>query len=476
MQSTEKGLTRRAFLGASAMTAGAWLMEGCRTFEQMPRLRFGVISDVHIGGRKAAPERLRFTLDWLARHNVDAVLSPGDVAHSGLISELEQFAAIWQEAFPGGRAADGRTVKFLMSTGNHEAAAVWVKGTDAWRAANVLAHGDNFPRTWERLFGEKWELVWKREVRGYTFIGSQWSTLNPPVEAFFAEHARELKSGKPFFYCQHAHPRGTCHGPRGPISDATATKILSAFPNAVAFSGHSHYTIADESTVWQGAFTSIGAGSLHEGGVPYSYDNVTPFWYPPTHKHLMGSLNDPEEWGGDEDGGCFELVEVYDDHLRVMRRSSVWDLPIGPDWIVPLPANAGGPFDGRVRKESRSAPEFAADAVVRVEECPNGHPLEGKTHKGEPCVYVSFPPALPVNGCRVFDYLVTATAGGKVVGTSNIFAPGGACPEEKADRVGEALFALKDLPGDGPVTFSVVPRECFGKAGRAIAAVWEKSL
>ena len=38
-----------------------------------------------------------------------------------------------------------------------------------------------------------------------------------------------------------------------------------------------------------------------------------------------------------------------------------------------------------------------------------------------------------------------------------------------------AAVALKDLPGEDPVTFSVVPQECFGKAGRAIAAVWKRA-
>lgn len=466
-------VTRRFFLGSSAAVGGGLLVPGgLFAAEERPRLRFGVLSDVHIGGRKAAPERLKFALTWLAARHVDAVLVTGDIAHSGLIKEVERFASIWYEVFPQGRGPDGEEVKLLLVSGNHDAAAGWIKGDDAWRTANVLAHKDNFPRVWERLFHEKWELIWKREVKGYAFIGAQWSSLNPPIERFMAEQVGKLDPTKPFFFAQHAHPKGTCHGNFTSDGDGGAVgRALAVFPNAVAFSGHSHCSIADERTVWQGAFTSIGAGCLHEGGAPFRYDNVMAFWYPPSFKHLLGPLNgDPEAWGGDPDGGCFELVDVYDDHLRVRRRSSVWDLPIASDLIVPLPAKAGGPCDFKVRAAKRFAPEFAAGASVEVAFCAKGHPLAGKTHRGEPCVSVTFPAAKTVNGCRVFEYDVAALRDGKPVATLKLFAPGAAAPAEKSNRSCTCLFRPGELTGKDPVTFSVTPRECFGKAGKALVS------
>ena len=466
-------ITRRAFAGGLLAAGGIGIWpQGLFGEEHALRLRFGVISDVHIGGRKSSPERLRFALKWLAARHVDAVLSPGDIAHSGLIREIEQFASIWYEVFPGGRGPDGREVKLMIASGNHDAAASWIKGTDEWRTANVLAHRDNFAKVWERLFHEKFELVWKREVKGYTFIGAQWSSLEPPIERLVPEYAKTVDPSKPFFYCQHTHPENTCFSGFGKCGDhGESVRALSAFPNAVAFTGDSHFTIANERGVWQAAFTSIGAGCLHEGGSPFAYDNTGAFWEPATKKRLMAPINDPvESYGGDPDGGCFELVDVFDDHLRIQRRSSVWDLPIGPDWIVPLPAKKGGPLDFGVRAATRSAPEFAAEAVIKVVSCPKGNPLAWPHRRDEPCVYVTFPAAKPVNGCRVLDYVVTAFVEGKVVKTMTILAAGAVAPLEKSDKPGECLFALKDLPHGKAVTFSVVPRECFGKSGRALVS------
>ena len=111
-------ITRRAFVGG-ALAFGAWGAREALGGSQLaataagaincapPRLRFGMMSDVHIGGKPDAVEMAEKVLRWFASENVDAVLCAGDVAHSGLISELEKFAAVWYKVFPGGRAPDG---------------------------------------------------------------------------------------------------------------------------------------------------------------------------------------------------------------------------------------------------------------------------------------------------------------------------------------------------------------------------------
>jgi len=462
--------TRRGFLGLAAC-GGFLLPKDVFGALGKPIMTFGVISDVHIGGRTASPVRLETALRWLGAHKADAVLSPGDIAHSGLIKEMEGFAAIWYKVFPNGRRADGEPVKLMISTGNHDAAATWIKGTPAWREANVLAHGDNFSRVWERLFHDTFELVWRREVKGVTFMGAQWPSLNPKLEAYMAEHGAEFDPSKPFFHCQHQHPRYTCHGAYSCGDDAgQSVRAFAKFPNAVVFSGHSHCTIADERAVWQGAFTSVGAGCLHEGGLAFDYDNCTAKWHPSFRTKLMKPLNDPEAWGGDPDGACFEFVEVYSDHIVVHRRSSVYDAAIGPAWAIPIPAKTGGVYDFAKRHGTRSAPQFAADAKLKVEVCPKGCDAESKARAGEPCVRVTIPAARTVDGCRVFTYGIRATADGKEVASGKVFAAGFSLPETEADRPTDWLVALKDLPAGKDILFTVEPRECFDMAGRAISA------
>ncbi len=475
--------SRRGFVGG-ALAFGTLGGSRCRATvadaqqRVPPRLRFGVMSDVHIGGKPDAEATLEKALRWFAAENVDAVLCPGDIAHSGLIDELEKFAAVWYRVFPGGKAADGHKVELMIATGNHDVDAWggrWKNFSEEELRTHCLNYKDNPERTWQRLFGQKWEVIWRREVKGYTFIGSQWSSLNPPIEAYMKENAATFDPAKPFFYSQHAHPKGTCHGAYSMGDDhGESVRALSPFPNAVAITGHSHCAISDERTVWQGAFTSIGGGCLHEGAGGFNYDNVTAFWHPSSRKRLMASLADPKPWGGDAKGGGCELVEVYDEHLVVHRQSVVFGCPIGPAFVVPLPARKDGPLDFARRAAHRAAPQFAADAEIAAKFCPKGHALEIAARKGEPCIYVTFPRAKTVKGSRVFDYMVEACPdGGKPI-TRKLIAAGFAYPEAYADIPGECLFSVKELPVGKPIRFTVTPRDCFGLAGKPLVAEFPK--
>ena len=466
-------ISRRGFVGG-ALAFGACGTFGatCAANVATPRLRFGVMSDVHIGGKPDAAKRLEKALRWFASKKVDAVLCPGDIAHSGNIRELEAFAEVWGRVFTG----NGEPVELMISTGNHDVDAWsgrWKNFSEERMLAERFNYKDNLEKTWQRLFGQKWEPIWRREVKGYTFIGSHWSSLKPPIAEYFREHAAELRGDRPFFYCQHAHPKGTCHGAYSLGNDrGESVKVLSSFPNLVAFTGHSHCAISDERTVWQGAFTSIGAGCLHEGAGGFNYDNVTASWHPSYRKKLMASMADPNSWGGDAKGGGCELVDVFDGYLVVHRHSLDFDRPIGPAWTVPIPSKKGGPFDFARRASHRAAPEFAADAKITVTRCPNGHALEGIGHKGEPCVYVSFPRARTIGGSRVFDYTVEAKIDGiETPVVRRLIAAGFAYPEEFADIPGECLFSSAELPAGKPVRFTVTPRDCFGLAGRPITHI-----
>ena len=477
-------ITRRSFFGGTLAAFGGIMAadafgagEGARA-----HLRFGVMSDVHIGGKPDAVATLEKALRWFAAENVDAVLCPGDIAHSGLIDELEKFAAAWHRVFPDGKAADGHKVELMIATGNHDVDAWggrWKNFSEEQLRAHCFNYKDNPEKTWQRLFGQKWEVIWRREVKGYTFIGSQWSSLKPPIEEYMRENGATFDPAKPFFYCQHEHPKGTCHGAYSMGDDrGESVRALSPFPNAVAITGHSHCAISDARTVWQGTFTSIGAGCLHEGAGGFNYDNVSAFWHPGNKTKLMASLADPKPWGGDAKGGCCELVEVFDDHLVVHRQSVMFGRPIGPAFVVPLPARKDGPFDfsrqAARRMEQGAVPQFAIGAKISAAFCPKGHALESAAHRGEACIHVTFPRAKTVKGSRVFDYIVEACPDGGTPVTRMIIAAGFAYPEECADIPGECLFSATELPVDQPVRFTVTPRDCFGLAGKPLVASFRK--
>jgi len=447
-------------------------------------LRFGVLSDVHIHeDYKPCTGVLEKELRWLDAQGVEAVVFPGDITNNGRVAELERFAATWEKVFPSCLAADGRRVERIVVSGNHD------------------LFTDEVRLNWERVLGEKWERIWKREVKGVSFVCVQHGSQGPgrSVGAWFRNHADPQTLKPPYFiYVQHAHPRNTCHGDfalDGRAADeGWSAEALAAFPNAIALSGHSHIPLTDERTVWQGGFTSIGCGCSGvivptglgyrraNGGMPSVKNRMR--LQPPA---LMYGSDKPYAKPEDmkiprmtvptmQDGRAGMVIDLYGDRLEIRRRSFYFDEPVGSDWIVPLPARAGGPFDPAVRAAGRTPPQFGANAVVEVAYCEEAPAEAGDDWRGKrPCVRVGYPCADAKPGARVFDYEVTAFAGGKPVLTRELFASGFHLPERRAHFGGYCLLACDELPIDVPLTFKVVPRDAFGNAGRAIESTLKPS-
>jgi len=469
MRPVSANLSRRGFLGGLCAGLGGLLLPADAFGEGTPQMKLGVVTDVHVSGSWNQEKYIERAFRWFAAQGVDAVMVPGDIAHSGLIRELKSFAAIWNKVFPGDRGPDGRHVEKLFVTGNHDLEAWWVKGEDAWRTQNVFNHRDNPQKLWRELFHEDYQLIWKKVVKGYVFIGSQWpcKDLKPPVEQWFKDHAKELDPTKPFFYTQHAHPRGTCGDGKISYDDGTATRALSPFPNAVAITGHSHQTIVDESSVWQGAFTSINAGCLRAGdndrwGV---YDSTYPFYSAKKKENRMRPL--PAE-----EGRCGLLVDIFDDHLVVHRRSFEYDTTLGEAWCVALPAAKGGKYDPKRQHAEDAGPVFAADAKVEVERCAvTPKEIAGPALEGKPCVRVKIPhPKAARPGSRVYDFSVEMLVDGKPTLKRLVLANGYNVPAALSDRVSNCLFDIGEIPAQGQVTFRVTPRTSFGTPGRSLVS------
>jgi len=469
-------LSRRSFLTGAACTAG---LAGCRIpfgtggRAAVPRLRFGVVSDIHLtretgepGDRQDQAPLLR-AFGYFRDRRADAVVLAGDMADSGLVAELQSVANVWEQAFPGSRLPDGSPVERVFVTGNHD-----------WEGCNYgkLTHSrfpdekdfarrvlrTDYAGNWERIFKEPYRRVYLKRVKGYAFVGAHWhpdflerscrgqnDPFNSHVAAFYAEHGEELKGERPFFHIQHPHPRGTVYGPWASCDDGTATRILSGFPNAVAISGHSHLSLTDERSVWQGAFTSIGAGSLLYATLPKNelpfpgYENVG--GYPEAHKLTPCR---PQAWQRASNQGLF--VTVYDDRLEIERLDFGPCVPIGPMWTVPL----GGPRPECVRRLPPLV--FAPDASLRL-------------YRSEAALTVEIPPARDGEGRHAYAYEVRAVDGtGTVRLTRRVLAEDFNLP-----AVSHGLPTRCRLPLDGipqSLRLDVRPRDSYGQPGDWISA------
>ena len=499
-------VSRRWFIGGAA-AFGAF--GGNRFFAcfggeplERPKLRLGVVSDVHVcvyGSDKGVwgTELLKAAFEYYRDRQVDAIVIPGDLADQGYGEGLRAVAKTWREVFPDDKLPDGRKVEKVFVFGNHDFGGAWYTdwgkkryASDAERAAdNLRIHPE---KLWREAFEEDYSPFYRKEIRGFTFFGQHWDNGSRQQESgkvypfgdLLKEHLADPKNrpdpSKPFFYVQHPHPKNTCYGSWAwGHDDGVSTEVLSAYPNAIALSGHSHYALTDERTIWQGAFTSAGCSSLRYGGTPA--DEMLPSGYENSGAgrnswerdalKMMGAARD----GRSRHQGT--VWSVYADRIVVNRVDFPSRLPMGPDWVMPLPAAEPRPFSFVERARKIGAPEFAPGAKLEVsffKAKTRGSKSPDRKHViksvEKDAFRVVIPPAVAKDGARVWRYrievgsltdpqvkYVLASGYGQSLSAKAVSAPS------------ECVFALDEVPRGKNKVITVTPENCFGRQGRALS-------
>ena len=431
-------LSRRGFIGGVASFLA--MCEG-RVFAAKPgvftggtpNLTFGVLSDVHIclapGGKTLKKgyeiDTLVKAFTWFRDNGVDAVVIAGDMAHSGLVGELKGVAEAWFQVFPDDKAPDGRKVERIFVFGNHDwsspGRAKEVYADEAERNANLLVNDPQ--KWWKEIFREDWSPFYRKTVKGYDFVGAHWTNggCNGKKEVF-TKGMREFYAGqkfdpsKPFFHIQHPQPKGTAHGEDvWGQDDGISTEVLSAHPNAVAFSGHSHTSLTDVRSIWQGAFTSVGCGTLRDvSPVPPLPPGTTTFVggcenYKSPKGKTAESFDARKAMAMIDKYNCRQgqLVRVYSDRMVFSRREFVTGVQLGPDLVMPLPANGQKPFAFPERQAVAKPPAFPVDAKVAVKKVTAKLRRKKAKAKSE-CWELAFPAANAQKGARPALYEIGA--------------------------------------------------------------------
>ena len=504
---------RRAFLQGFLASAGFVSLGGCRNLFAAPagwtpsgkaNLTFGVLSDLHVrlwkDGKSLSyhhdTKTFRKALEYFKSRGVDAVMIAGDLADKGLTDELEAIAKAWYEVFP-----EGCGVEKIFVYGNHDLdghaygnyAAQCFKDEDI-RKQHILA--TDMKGNWERIFHESESSVFMKTVKGYRFIGSQWDhhieceggDFGTLLKPFLDAHKDELTGDKPFFYVQHAHLKDTVFGPWAwGHDDGGATAALSAFPNAVAFSGHSHFSETDERAIWQGAFTAVCCSSLRYTGLIDCFrGDVKPDY----ENGFSGGESAIMPRYDSNDGQQGLLVSVYDDAIVYERHDFRYGRKLGPDWVQMLVpgvtsrrgADSQPPFAFAPRKAKEVPPAFAADATITTKTTEGKKRGKGRQPTLE-AIEIRFP-AANASVTRPYGYRVRVSGvDGEAVGDAAgethrgteaverfVLAQGYNMPLEDQRAQGESYITLAKaiLPKGEKLKVTVEPFSSFGTFGNPI--------
>lgn len=465
-------ISRRNFLGGAA----AWL--GCggdclarASAGGTPRLKVGIVSDPHV----TTPEStavFRKTLAFFRDRQVDAVLVAGDLSDWGLKSGLQAVADAWFDVFPNNRAPDGRPVEKLFCTGNHD--------YEGWRYGDMTldmhVHGYSedealtklgIKKCWEAAFHEEWLPIRRRAVNGYDFISAEWERADLAIaDRWLEENGKTLDPEKPFFFFSHIPLAGTTSS-SPPVDSRQTVKNLARHPNAVSLSGHTHWTLNDERSIWQGAFTALSIPSISYTGLPGGYENGCHSRGGDARAAMRGL---PARENLERAQGF--VLSVFDDRMVFERRDLKEGVEAAPPWVVPLPVRDRKPYALSGRGRQAPVPQFPAGAALETRTAN----LDTRNGHWAIMMMLEFP-AARAEGGRVFDYEVRAEReDGSAALVKRYLSPGFYKLErEEPARLRFALNAV-DLPERGRYRLCVYPRNCFGARGRPIASAFRESV
>jgi Icc-related predicted phosphoesterase len=299
-------------------------------------LIFGVVSDTHLQ-LSTSPEEdnLRKAFTKFKNSNIDVLIVAGDIANNGDSIAYDKFNRIFNEIFSD---ASTRPKKVLVM-GNH----------DYWNDLSVADAQD--------LFTSKLGVPLNSStiVNGYHFIGV--NTENGETGGMFTNISKtflknELDKAvaddpkKPIFVTFHQPVKNTVYGSDA-WGNASLDEVLKDYPQVVNFSGHSHYALEDERSIFQRDYTSVGTSSTSYTELESGKANGS---VPPRAHECVQGL----------------LVNVSNSAVTISREDFNNNLLIKNDWVINLPMNKANFNYTDARATTRTAPYFAPGSTMAL--------------------------------------------------------------------------------------------------------------
>lgn len=286
-------------------------------------------------------QNLKKALTVIRNNDVDMILYAGDIGDLGTRFAFQTYADAIDAVF----GKDKPIIQTIM--GNH----------DYWNKSVFTAI--NHRKAFENIIGQS---PWTHYVvNGYHFIG-----VSPDSGSMTAGYAiaskwldEELQkaqadsNGKPIFVMTHNQPLNTSYGSED-WGDKTLNAVLEKYPNVINFSGHVHYSLLDERSVWQGAYTVINTQSLSYTELEEGKENGT---IPPNADATpMGYIM---EFQANEI--LLHRINFADGNMGKAEKTDML-------WSFPLPYSNDGRYSFETRKAANRAPvvtDVTGTAAVR---------------------------------------------------------------------------------------------------------------
>ena len=292
-----------------------------------PLFRVGLMTDTHWEENEKSFERTEAALKVFKREKVDMICNLGDIANLHYPWAYRYYR---QKLFPS--IFPENPPKELFVYANHDVLIHDKHGSAA--KGNIADYFAVMRKELGIAHAPDDRIVFK----GYPFVIFQQFVTRETMEKMLAETAKEFPEG-PIFVLDHVPAPKLSTG-----ADDMRTVVYDRYPRIVHLYGHVHTPLRDERSIWQDKHTEVGTGCL---------------------QNWRGSLVGTSP----KSKNCYEfaIMDVYKDKLVFRRYSTEDGREFKTPWIVPLPFDpATAPYRFDTRAKSTPAPEFAADAELKL--------------------------------------------------------------------------------------------------------------
>lgn len=222
-------------------------------------LRVGIISDLQLPDSTDKTthqyESFEKTLTMLRNKGMDVLIIGGDQTNVGTKKAWSTYKEIYDNVMNG---YDTPIPLYIM--GNHD---YWLPDffscfeipTPATQQKRFTKYTGEYPYSHKTINGYHF-ICWSSSDGSYdkSYTNEDW--IRGELDKAVAD-----SSEKPIFVISHLNPQDTVYG-SDDWGNSDIARILKDYPQVISLSGHSHYSLIDERSIWQGEFTTFTTQSL----------------------------------------------------------------------------------------------------------------------------------------------------------------------------------------------------------------------
>ena len=395
--------------------------------------RYLVTSDVH-NLNSDLSDAIEVTYEYAQTQTYkgfDAILIAGDMTNKGTVKEYDDFFAAVNVTLDS-LFDEGNEPKLIASMGNH----------DYGNKTNTDEVNAEYRARFEEYFG--YAPSYTHDINGVKFINISMSShvnknldfdwLEQQLAAAVAENpdavinvVTHIPIVNTVFGSEKEHGNGIEY-PNNRLDE-----ILSNYPNAILWTGHSHAYIGSEKSLYQdeaGGYSAINTGSFSTAGAYYT-----------SADQIIGTVNS-------EQLKNFYIVETYaNDTSRVRRYDLKNDQFFANDWLI------GAGYDNTLagRLAATEAPYFPEGSAITI----------GGGVKG---MMLSVPDAMDDEGVELYKVTVTD---GETTTTTKVMRH---YYYTVVDPI--QLLSVKDLAPNTEYTATVTAVDFFGKESEPLTTTF----